>query len=148
MQLSFDDIEKAMETKKEPVNKENKVSILKAGDSRFLVKHAKNHISKNGNESIMLTLMVTDCNEVSTTVWDYLTIKYPPKLKHFWDAIGLDRSQQLDEDICVGKYGKCITEYEISEQFGTKLKIKDYYSEKKTYKNVDEEPFVDDDIPF
>jgi hypothetical protein len=140
----------------DPLTEEQLFNLMPAGDYDFYVKGAEKHLSKSGNMSIKLTLAVYDANGKEFTIPCYLTTKYMFLLKHFMDAVGLDREYnqgKLTPEICFNLSGRCRVEVEEPEEgspFFPKNVIKDFLKggAKAVQSAPMSEPGLNDDIPF
>jgi hypothetical protein len=121
--------------------------ILQPGDYPFKVKQAEPQISKNGNDMIVLQIIVKG-SQTTTTVYDYLIGKRTCfwKIKNFCNSVGISSVLVADGQLapadCVDRVGTVRLTIEPA---------KDGYPEKNTVDDYvistfsEEEP---DDIPF
>jgi hypothetical protein len=110
-------------------DRRKRMKILKKGEADFVVKTAKNAISKNNDEMIEMQVECTDAEGVTKVVRDWLHPAMPHRIRHFCYATGLGavyERGELDAEHCGGRGGRCMIQVEHSEQYGDQNKIKDY----------------------
>jgi hypothetical protein len=110
-------------------DRRKRMKILKKGEADFVVKTAKNAISKNNDEMIEMQVECTDADGMTKVVRDWLHPAMPHRIRHFCYATGLGsiyERGELDAEHCGGRGGRCMIQVEHSEQYGDQNKIKDY----------------------
>lgn len=112
--------------------------LLPEGRYSFKVSKAEDTVSKKGNPMIKLTLNVTDDNNRSYIIRDYLMEQISYKLKHCADACGLAekyRSGELVGSDFKGKEGLLFLRIEEDKtgQYPDKNAVKDYIVERRGF---------------
>jgi hypothetical protein len=124
--------------------------LLKPGLAIFLIKSAKETISKSGNNMFNLRLEVCDSDNNCLTVFDHLvdTQGMAWKIKHFCESVGIKYGDELVGFMLEGRRGKCIVETQkASGSYPEKTVIADYLSEENAKQYNPEDKF-NDNIPF
>jgi len=137
-------------------NELNSFGLLEDGEYDFAVNAAEDKLSKAGKEMIELKLIVWDKNGKDRFIFDYLLEAMAFKLRHFCEAMGLEKEYDAGEikaEHCVGKSGKVLIGVQkgnAKPEGGTypdKNQVKDYIkSEIKPVEKKDD--FISDDVPF
>lgn len=134
---------------------EKQKHLLTPGKADFEVLKATEKTSKSGNDMIELHIKLWDCEGKQTNVFDYLLsdTKFAWKIQSFCDAIGRPEwyapDFELTPDNLKGQSGKCKIDIEKNQEYGDKVKIKNYLMPANPSSAKMESPeFVDDDIPF
>lgn len=137
----------------DPWSEEECFMLLPEGNHQFFVSDATWHVSQNtGNTSIKLKLVFEKEHGVLYTVFDYLSIKFRKKFKHFCDTT--DNTQayaagKLTPDDCKGKCGMAwVKRDKGDEKYDPKNFIDDYIKSSSLEEVSKTETFSDDDITF
>lgn len=141
-------------------------NLISPGDYPFEVTKATDKTSKNGNDMVELQINVTDNEDRTRGVFDYLvsieSMAY--KIRHFAEAVGMLGNYEQGEmkaDDMVGCAGKCrIAIQPAKDGYAAKNVVKDYLKRESAVvsaKNIDSKKAVvkkaidddfDDSIPF
>jgi|2_EtaG_2_1085320.scaffolds.fasta_scaffold71508_3 hypothetical protein len=125
--------------------KEKEFKLLKPGKAQFEIIEADEGVTKKGDPKISLKIHLWDSNNDTCLTFENLTSAMNWKIKHLMESIGRgDKFQNGTDDFFtwIGKKGECEIYVEKSEQYGDRVKIKDYIKSEK------EDKFIDDDVPF
>lgn len=133
------------------------INLVEPGTYDFIVIRAIEKISKSGNQMIELQLKFWDKNGMTHLIFDYL-VSLPSmmyKVKHFCDAVGLTKEYEegkFEIHSCESRTGQLdltIQEAKPNPKGGTfspKNAVKDYI--KSDIKNVPDDKFTDNEVPF
>ncbi len=141
-----------------PDELEKQQNLLTPGEADFEVLKATEKQSKSGNDMIELNIKVFDKDGKQTNVFDYLlsSEKFAWKIHQFCDAINKPEwyaeNAELTAEKLVGQAGKCKIVIEKNDEYGDRVKIKNYLVPKNPVGDVKSSAeFKDcdlDDIPF
>ncbi len=106
-----------------------KFAAWSRGNYDFEVVSAEDSTSKNGNDMIVVELLVFDQHGNKKKIKDWLVEAMPVKLKHMCEATGLhseyDEGNFTSDDL-LGRTGKVTLAIEKNEQYGDRNKVYDY----------------------
>ena len=129
---------------------DRKEFIWTPGKAKFFTKDAVDYVAKSsGNESIKLTLSITDIMGQNATTWVYLSNKSIYLFKHYCESVGLIeqfKKCEIEPYMCLNKEGICETKViknKEGSRYEYKIEIKDFCKPGTEF-----EEFVDDEIPF
>lgn len=135
-----------------PQTEEEVLNLFKEGIYNFKVKAAEDKISQAGNPMIKLTLMVWDNAGNERYVVDYLMEKLMYKVKHFCDAVGLEKKYAagaFEASDCINKTAQCKLRIEESDGYLPQNRVQDYLKGEEKAKKEEEPVFDNDaDLPF
>lgn len=135
-------------------NELNNFDLFPAGEYDFSVIKAEDETSKAGNEMIKIEIDIYSSAGTKTRVFDYLLEAIAYKLKHFCQAVGLEKEYEegtLTANMCCNRSGRCLVliQKDKSGEYPDKNVIKDYCKSKKisvaSKMNLD---IDDSEIPF
>lgn len=121
--------------------------LLPEGVYDYTVFSAQDKTSNNGNEMIVLELVVFDAQGKPRKLRDWIMPSFPRKLRHFCEHAGMldiyNSGKVLAVD-CVNRSGRVQIIIEpASEKYRISNKVEDYVSGTMSSK-----PASDDDMPF
>lgn len=120
------------------------------GFAKFFIKDACNYTSKDGNESIRLTLKLEDLSGNKTSTFVYLSNKTLRLVDQLYKQIGLEDKfrdgSELESYVFLNKEGVCYTKLKKNEDGSQN----DYSVMVSNFKkpDFDIDNFKDDDLPF
>jgi hypothetical protein len=138
---------------------------LRDGKAKFIVK-AFYDMDKSGQPlktlegtpKINLLLAITDFQNSKGTIYDTITANMPWKIKQLSEAVGMpgiyNESGQIDFGKMVGYEGECLIKTQESDKYGARSIVDKYLPHPASNQDsthgpsVDDDSFLDDDIPF
>lgn len=133
-----------------PIDYDKKeTSSLQEGEAKYLVINSEECVSKSGNEMLKIKLKITQENNGSSHIYDYLVSadNCVWKISSFCKSSsneGIYKEGSLTPEKIKGWEGLCILKKETSEDYGDQIKISHYIEEA----NKTNEQIKDDDLPF
>jgi len=141
----------------DPTDEQALFGLLPDGEYDFLVKTANTHTnSRNGNQSIKLSVQVFAKDGSSKIVDCYLSANYKKLFAHFFRAVGLEEQCKrgaINPEMCVDKTGRCLIATDMPEEgskYDPKNVIVDFVATGNKVATTTEkkDDFGDSDIPF